>query len=81
MNTDDVQENLPEPLQDVEFQDRLEVLGLAAGVFLVLVGLGTVAGTPWTHKAGIAASVIQVLGALGTAGIGAGLIWLTRTDE
>jgi hypothetical protein len=81
MNTDDVQENLPEPLQDVEFQDRLELLGLVTGAFLVLAGLGTVAGTPWTHKASIAASVIQVLGALGTAGIGAGLIWLVRTEN
>jgi hypothetical protein len=81
MNTDDLQENLPEPLQDVEFEDRLEVLGLVTGAFLVLAGLATVAGTPWTHKASIVASAIQVLGALGTAGIGAGLIWLTRTED
>lgn len=81
MNTDDLQESLPEGLQDVTVDDRLELLGLAVGGFLVLAGLATVAGTPWTHKATVAAAVVQVLGALGTAAIGAGLIWLTRTGR
>lgn len=81
MNTEDAKERLPDRIGDVEFDDRLEVAGLAAGVFLVAVGLATVAGTPWTHKASIGASVLQVLGALGTAAIGAGLVWLTATDR
>jgi hypothetical protein len=81
MDTDDLQESLPEPLQDVEFEDRLEVFGLVTGAFLVLAGLATVAGAPWTHKASIAASILQVLGALGTAGVGAGLVWLTQTQR
>lgn len=81
MNTDDVKENLPEQLQDVEFEDRLELFGLAAGVFLVVVGLATVAGAPWTHKASLGASVLQVLGALGTVAVGAGLVWLARTER
>lgn len=79
MNTDDLQESLPEGLQNVEFEDRLELFGLATGVLLVLVGLGTVAGMPWTHKASIGAAAFQVLGALATVAVGAGLVWLTRT--
>jgi len=30
------------------FDDALEPLGIAAGAFLVLAGLGTIAGTPWS---------------------------------
>lgn len=78
MDTDAARERLPEQLRDVEFDDRLELFGLAAGVFLVLVGLATIAGTPWTHKASIGAAALQVVGALGTAAVGAGLLWLTQ---
>ena len=81
MNVSELQENLPEPLQRVEFGDRLAVFGLLAGGFLVLAGLATVAGTPWTHKASMAASVLQVVGALATAGVGAALVWLTQTQR
>jgi len=62
------------------FDDRLESVGVAVGVLLVLVGLATVAGFPWATKGDVAASVLQVLGALGTAGVGAGLVWLSRYD-
>jgi hypothetical protein len=60
--------------------DRLEAVGIAVGVFLVLVGLGTVAGFPWATKGDTAAAVLQVVGALGTAAVGAGLVWLSRTE-
>jgi len=59
--------------------DRLEPLGIGVGVLLVLVGVATVAGTPWTHKsAGIALGVGQAFGALAAVAIGAGLAWLVR---
>lgn len=80
MNAEDIRENLPEQLEGVTFEDRLAVVGTALGVFLVLAGLATVAGTPWTHKASIGAAVVQVLGALGTAAVGAGLVWLSQLD-
>ena len=60
------------------FDDTLEPVGIAVGVLLVLVGLTTVAGMPWTTKATIAAAAVQVVGALGTAAVGAGLVWLSR---
>lgn len=90
MDTDEAKENLPDRLtkaefgdrlRSVEFEDRLELFGLAAGLFLVVVGLATVAGTPWTHKASLGASILQVIGALGTAAVGAGILWLTRTES
>lgn len=62
------------------FDDTLEPVGIAVGVLLVLVGLATVAGMPWTTKATMAAAAVQVVGALGTAAIGAGLVWLARHD-
>lgn len=81
MDTDESTGSLRDRVTDVEFEDRLEVFGLAAGVFLLVVGLATVAGTPWTHKASLGASLLQVVGALGTAAIGAGLLWLTQTQR
>jgi multidrug resistance efflux pump len=62
------------------FDDHLEPVGVAVGVFLVLVGLTTVAGMPWTTKATIAAAVVQIVGALATVAVGAGLVWLSRQD-
>jgi hypothetical protein len=60
------------------FDDRLEPVGVGVGVLLVLVGLTTVAGMPWTTKATMAAAAVQIVGALGTVAVGAGLVWLSR---
>jgi len=60
--------------------DRLEPVGIGVGVLLVLVAVGTLAGAPWTTKGSVAASALQVVGAVATAGIGAFLVWLSRTD-
>lgn len=62
------------------FDDRLEPIGIGVGVLLVLVGLATVAGAPWTTKLSIGAAVLQVVGALATAAVGAGLVWLARYE-
>lgn len=63
------------------FDDRLEPVGIAVGVFLVLVGLGTIAGFPWATKGDVLAAAIQVVGALATAAVGVGLVWLSRHTE
>ena len=62
------------------FSDRLEPVGIAAGVLLVLVAIGTLAGTPWTTKGDVVASVVQVLGVLATAALGVFLVWISRTE-
>lgn len=72
------------PLQSLpvgDFEDSLELAGLVVGAFLILVGLATLAGTPWTNKNSVVLMLGQIVGALGTAAIGVGLIWLTRTDD
>jgi hypothetical protein len=63
------------------FDDTLEPVGIALGVLLVLVGLTTIAGQPWTTKISLPVAIVQVLAALVTAAIGAGLVWLSRADS
>jgi hypothetical protein len=59
--------------------DRLEPLGTALGVLLVLIGLATVVGTPWAYKSGdVLVMLGQLLGAVGAIAVGAGLVWLVR---
>lgn len=81
MNVDDITESAPEQLRDIEFEDRLDVVGVAAGAFLVVVGLATIAGAPWALKSSLLAAGVQVLGALATAGVGVALVWLTQVDH
>jgi hypothetical protein len=63
------------------FEDGLEPVGIAAGVLLVLIGLATVAGQPWATKSDALVAGVQVIAALGTAAIGAALVWLSRTEN
>jgi uncharacterized membrane protein len=69
-------------MNDLEdrFADRLELLGVATGVFLVAVALGTVAGTPWATSGSTAVSIVQLLGVLGMVAIGVSLAWLVRQE-
>lgn len=66
-------------MDQLGFADKLEVLGLLVGAFLVLVGLGTLSGLPWETAASTMAGVTQVIGALVAIGIGVGLAWVVRT--
>lgn len=66
---------------DHRFDDALEPLGVAAGGFLLLVGLGTLAGTPWTTASSGLAAGITVLGALATMAVGVGLAYLSWTSR
>lgn len=72
MNTDAIRER---------FDDKIEPLGIAAGTFLVLAGLGTVVGAPWTTNPDGLAVAIQILGSLATAALGAGLAYLSWTGR
>lgn len=60
------------------FADRLDLLGVLAGVFLVLVAIGTAAGTPWVYSGGTLVMVLQIIGVLATAAIGVLLVWLAH---
>lgn len=67
------------PLAD-RFDDRLEPLGVATGVFLVLMGLAAIAGSPWAVKP-MAVAAIQLVGALGTIAVGVSLAALSWTGR
>lgn len=62
------------------FEDELELWGVLAGAFLVLVGLGTLVGMPWRYNSGALVSIAQLIGILATIAVGGGLVWLARTD-
>jgi uncharacterized membrane protein YozB (DUF420 family) len=64
-----------------QFDDTLEPVGIIVGVALVVIGLTTIAGQPWATKISILPAVVQVVGALATAAIGAGLVWLSRSEN
>lgn len=61
------------------FDDKLEPLGITAGVFLVFAGLGTIAGAPWATNPDTVAVAIKILGSLATVALGAGLAYLSWT--
>jgi hypothetical protein len=61
------------------FSDRLELVGLLTGAFLILVGIGTIVGMPWTTLGGAVGGVKAIAGLL-AVGVGVGLGWLSRTD-
>lgn len=73
MDGNDLGDRLP------TFEDNLELMGVLAGAFLVLVGLGTLAGMPWRYNSSVIVSIGQVLGILATIAVGAGLVWLSQT--
>ncbi|WP_070365490.1 hypothetical protein [Halodesulfurarchaeum formicicum] len=61
------------------YQDRLTVVGLLVGAFVLVVGLGTLLGQPWQYAAGGAPVMgLQLLGALGALVIGGFLVSLSR---
>lgn len=60
--------------------DRLEVLGVAVGVFLVLAGLGSLLGAPWDTNPNTLALLLQLLGIALSVAVGVALIALVRTE-
>jgi hypothetical protein len=65
----------------IDFEDRLAVLGVLAGAFVIVVGLGTLLGLPWTTTESTTAAVIQLVGIVANIAIGAVLIVITYADE
>jgi hypothetical protein len=64
-------------MEVIDATDKLEVLGVLVGAFLVVVALGTLVGTPWTTNNDALASAIQLVGVVAMAAIGVGLAWLS----
>lgn len=66
---------------DIEFQDRLALLGTILGAFVIIVGLGTLLGMPWATNESLGAVIVQLLGIIATIGVGAVLIILSYSTE
>ena len=60
----------------IEVTDKLEVLGVLAGAFLVVTALGTLIGTPWAYNNDPLVSALQLVGVVAMIAIGVGLAWL-----
>ncbi len=65
---------------DVAVADRLELLGTVLGAFVVLTGLGGLAGMPWQTNPDLAAVSLQLLGLVLTIGVGIALILVVRME-
>lgn len=57
-----------------EFADRLELIGILGGGFVLLTALGTLAGLPWGTTEFTGAAIVQTLGVLATIALGLGLV-------
>ena len=65
----------------IEVRDTLEPLGIAAGALLVLMALGTVAGTPWTTNGSILTTLVQLVGVVAMVAVGIGLARLSYVER
>jgi hypothetical protein len=63
-------------MRQIELTDKLELLGVLAGAFLVVTALGSLLGTPWAYTGDSLVVAIQLVGVVATAAIGVGLAWL-----
>ena len=61
----------------LDFEDRLEPIGVAVGALLVLMGLGTLVGAPWATSDSGLATAIQLVGVALTIAVGVGLARLS----
>lgn len=64
-----------------EYEDRLEILGVLAGLFLIIVALGTLSGLPWTTNDDSLAVAIQMVGIIVLFALGIVLVLVTYTGD
>jgi L-asparagine transporter-like permease len=68
-------------MQLPEFEDRLELLGLLVGAFVVIAGLGSLAGAPWATAQSTGPAVIRVAGIILMIALGVTIIVFTRSGD
>lgn len=66
---------------NVDVTDRMDVVSLVVGALMVLAGLGTIVGQPWTQVTDVGVAVGNILGALTAIGIGVLLVLLAGDQE
>jgi len=60
------------------FDDKLELLGVLAGGYMLLTVVGMLLGQPWSTTDNSLAAVVQVLGILATAALGVSIILVVQ---
>jgi hypothetical protein len=60
------------------YDDKLAVLGLAAGAFVLIVALGTLVGLPWSTAEGAVVGAIQTIGVLLAVPVAAIIVLITQ---
>ena len=63
------------------YEDRLELLGVLTGLFLVIVALGTLLEPPWTTNESTGAALVQTLGIFIAIAVGVVLIQVTYSGD
>lgn len=63
------------------YEDKLEVLGILAGGFIILVALGTLLEPPWTTNEATGAAIVQTLGVFVSIAVGLLLIQFTYSGD
>jgi|GEM_PF-1866248 len=61
------------------FADELDLLGVVVGVFIALMGAGTLVGMPWQYSNSVVVTIGQSIGALSAIVIGLGLAYFVHT--
>ena len=56
--------------------DPLTPLGVLVGLFLILVGVGTIVTAPWQYQPSTTVTVLRIIGTVGTILIGIGMIYI-----
>lgn len=64
----------------LSFDDRLDVLGVLAGAFVVVGALGSLLGAPWATNPDTLAVLAQLLGVVLTIAVGAALVWIVQLE-
>lgn len=62
-------------------EDRLELLGLLAGAFLVIAGLGMLVNQPWATTTETTAALVRVVGIVVTVAVGVVTVLVTRHED
>lgn len=63
------------------YEDKLELLGLLAGGFVILAAVGTMLELPWTTNEETAAVIVQMIGVFLSIAVGLILIQFTYSGD
>lgn len=66
---------------DLDSVDTLDAIAVPTGILVALVGLATLAGTPWAYGTSTLVTVGRILGAVGTVVFGLALAWFVYTAK